>query len=66
MFSKALYDLNTAKILTEMHVLSYWNFIKHDATYAISIKLYLQSMLEYNKHIGIAYCPKTNSVENCL
>ena len=66
MFSKALNDLNTAKLLTELHVLSDWHSIKHDATYTASIKLYLQSMLECTKHVGIDYLPKTNNVENGL
>ena len=39
MFSKALNDLNTTKLLTETHFLSDWHSIEHDATYTISIKL---------------------------
>ena len=63
---KVLNDLSTAKLLTEMHVLSEWHFIKHDAAYTVSIKHYLQSMSECTKHMDIDYCPKTNIVENGL
>ena len=38
---------------------SLWHSIKHDATYTVFIKLYLQSMLKCTKHTGIEYCPKT-------
>ena len=58
-FSKALNVLNIAKLLRKMHSVSDWHSITHDATYTVSIKLYLQSMLKCTKHISIDYCPKT-------
>jgi hypothetical protein len=63
---KLLNDLNTAKLLTDMHVLSDWHFIKQYATFTMPIMHCLQNMLECTKHIAIDYFPKTSSAENGL
>jgi len=51
-----LKTLNTGKLLIEMDILSDTHLIKQETTVPVSIRYFLQTVLEYIKHMGIDAC----------
>jgi alpha-D-ribose 1-methylphosphonate 5-phosphate C-P lyase len=51
-----LKTLHRAELLIEMDILSVANFTKQETTVSVSIRHFLQTVVEYTKHMSIDAC----------